>query len=502
MDFVFSVLQGAFVPEVIIFAMVGVFLGVTVGAIPGLSGDMAIALLLPFVYKLNPVPALGMLIGIYKGSMFGGAISAISFGVPGTPAAVVTMEDGYPAKKNGYPKKAMLTALYSSVTGDFFSTLILIFLALPLASVSLKFGPVEFFALYVFAMMMIALLVQGGMKKGLVAAGIGLFIGCIGMDPVIGTTRLIFGISRLRGGIPLIPLLVGVFAVSELMIQFAKEWYRNRLKKIKELSGLSKESGYNPSKDIMSFKVYLSTLKATMIGSAMGTFIGALPGAGSSLAAYVSYGAAKRASSHPEQFGKGILEGVAAPEAGNSATCGASMIPLLTFGIPGSATAALIGAALIMQGINPGPLVFQENTLIMFTLFVVIFYASVMNLGFGYALIPLYAKISMVKPRFLFPSVFIFALIGTYASRNSITDVWILLVAGLLGALLRKGRFPLGPLVLAFIIGPGAEKALRQALLIGGGEWSVLLKSPIAIGFYAISVVSIILLTKFQKKLA
>jgi putative tricarboxylic transport membrane protein len=234
----------------------------------------------------------------------------------------------------------------------------------------------------------------------------------------------------------------------------------------------------------------------------MGTFIGALPGAGSSLAAYVSYGAARQFSSHPEQFGKGILEGVAAPEAGNSATCGASIIPLLTFGIPGSATAALIGAALIMQGINPGPLVFQENTLIMFSFFVVILYASVMNLGFGYALIPLYAKIAMIKSRYLFPSVFLFALVGTYASRNSVTDVWILLAAGVLGVLLRKGRFPLGPLVLAFIIGPGAEKALRQALLIGGGEWSALLKSPIAIGFYAISVVSIILLIRFQKKLA
>jgi putative tricarboxylic transport membrane protein len=498
-DFLSSVLQEAFVPEVIVFAMVGVFLGVTVGAIPGLSGDMAIALLLPFVYKLNPVPALGMLIGIYKGSMFGGAISAISFGVPGTPAAVVTIEDGYPAKKNGYPKKAMLTALYSSVTGDFFSTLLLIFLALPLASVALEFGPVEFFALYVFALLMIALLVQGGIKKGLAAAGIGLFIGCIGMDPLIGTTRLIFGISKLRGGIPLIPLLVGVFAVSELMIQSSKEWYRSRLKKIKELPGLSKESGYDPSKDIMSFKIYLSTLKATLIGSVMGTFVGALPGAGSSLAAYVSYGAVKQFSSHPEQFGKGILEGVAAPEAGNSATCGASMIPLLAFGIPGSATAALIGAALIMQGINPGPLVFQENILIMFSFFVVILYASVMNLGFGYVLIPLYAKIAMVKPRFLFPSIFLFALIGTYASRNSVTDIWILLVAGLLGVFLKKGRFPLGPLVLAYIIGPGAEKTLRQALLIGGGEWSVLLKSPIAIGFYAISVVSIILLIRFQK---
>ncbi len=502
MDFLSAVLKEAFVPEVIVFAIVGVFLGVTVGAIPGLSGDMAIALLLPFVYKLNPVPALGMLIGIYKGSMFGGAISAISFGVPGTPAAVVTIEDGYPAKKNGYPKKAMLTALYSSVTGDFFATLLLIFLALPLASVALEFGPVEFFALYVFSLLMIALLVQGGIKKGLAAAGIGLFIGCIGMDPLIGTTRFIFGISKLRGGVPLIPLLVGVFAVSELMIQFAKEWYHSRLKNIKELSGLSKESGYDPSKDIMSLKVYLSTLKATLIGSVMGTFVGALPGAGSSLAAYVSYGAAKQFSSHPEQFGKGILEGVAAPEAGNSATCGASMIPLLAFGIPGSATAALIGAALVMQGINPGPLVFQENTLIMFSFFVVILYASIMNLGFGYVLIPLYAKIAMVKPRFLFPSIFLFAFIGTYASRNSVTDIWILLVAGLLGVFLKKGRFPLGPLVLAYIIGPGTEKALRQALLIGGGEWSVLLKSPIAIGFYTISVVSIILLIRFQKKLA
>jgi len=502
MDFVMPVLQEAFSPRVIIFAASGVFLGVTLGAIPGLSGDIGIALLLPIVFNLDPVPALGMLIGLYKGGMFGGAISAISFGVPGTPAAVVTSLDGYPAKKNGFPRKALLTALYSSVTGDFFSTLILIFLAIPLANLAIQFGPVEFFSLYLFATVMISLLVQeGGIKKSLLSAGIGFFIGCIGMDPLLGSTRLTLGISRLRGGIGLIPLLVGIFAISELIIQYANAWHRSRTKINRKSAGTFKDSNYDPSKDRMNIKVYLSTFKATMLGSLIGTFIGALPGAGSSLASYVSYGAAKQVSLHPEQFGKGILEGVAAPEAGNSATCGASLIPLLAFGIPGSATAALIGAALIMQGINPGPMVFKENTLVMYTILIVIFLASIMNLGIGYVLIPLYSKISMIKPRFLFPTVFIFAVVGTYASRNSLTDIWILFAAGLLGVFLRKGKFPLGPLVLAYIISPGTERALRQALLLGGGEWSIFFRSHIAIGFYIISILSIILITKVHKKL-
>lgn len=508
LDFILTVVQEAFRLEIIIFAAIGVFTGVTVGAIPGISGDIAIALLLPFVYNLHPVPALGLLLGIYKGNMFGGAISAITFGVPGTGGAVVTVEDGYPAKKNGYPKKAMLTALYSSVTGDIISTVILVFLALPLAMVALKFGPREYFSLYVFAILIISFLLQGGMKKGLVTAAIGLLIGCIGLDPITGATRLTFGFSLLRGGMPLIPLLIGVFAISEVMTQFIKTWHRNRSISIKGLSELSskqsEESGYDPSKDIMSFKVYLSTLKATITGSAIGTFIGALPGAGSSLAAFVSYGMAKRFSSCPEQFGKGSLEGVAAPEAGNSATVGASMIPLITFGIPGSATAALIGAAFMLMGMQPGPLMMQDNMPIMYTFFVVILYASIMNWGISYFLIPFYAKIAMIKPRFIYPSVFILAILGTYASRSSIIDIWLLLVAGLLGTLLKKAKYPLGPLVLAYIIGPGAERSLRQALLIGRGEWGSLLKSPIAIGFYAVTVVVIILITKakFQKKLS
>lgn len=501
-DFILNVIKEAFTLEIILFAALGVFIGVTVGAIPGIAGDIAIALLLPFIYNLHPVPALGMLLGIYKGSMFGGAISAITFGVPGTGGAVVTVEDGYPAKKNGYPKKALLTALYSSVTGDTISTLILIFLALPLAMVALRFGPREYFSLYFFAILIISLLLQGGIKKGIVTASIGLLLGCIGMDPISGTTRLTFGIGLLRGGIPLIPLLIGVFAVSELMTQFIKTWSHNRNLSSRSSESDSKhpkESPYDPSKDIMTFKVYLSTLKATLIGSAIGTFIGALPGAGSSLAAFVSYGMAKRFSSHPERFGQGSLEGVAAPEAGNSATVGSSLIPLITFGIPGSATAALIGAAFMLMGMQPGPLMIQDNMPLMYTFFVVILIASVFNLFISYFLIPCYAKIAMIKPIYIYPTVFVLAVLGTYASRNSVADIWLLLVAGLLGTILKKGGYPLGPLVLAYIIGPGAERSLRQALLIGRGDWISLLKSPIAIGFYVVSIISLVILVKYDK---
>ncbi len=495
-------LREAFTPGVLMYSALGVLIGITVGAIPGLSGDIAIAILLPIVFALSPTRALGMLIGIYKGSMFGGSISAISFGVPGTAAAAATVEDGYKAKQKGEPKRALLTALYSSVTGDVISSLFLIFLALPMARLALRFGPVEFFALYVFSLMIIALLTRGNAFKGLIAAVIGLIFGAVGMDPVAGSTRLTFGISQLRGGLPLVPVLVGMFAISELVIQFKKEIDKLAAEKRRDM-GESAESfeAYDPGKDRMSFKIYLSTLKATLIGSSMGTFIGALPGAGSSLAGFVSYGIARRFSKHSRQFGEGSLEGVAAPEAGNSATCGSSLVPLFAFGIPGSATAALIGAALIMQGINPGPRMMVENAPIMYTFFITLMYASIMNLGFSRGLIPIYAKLSMIKGKYLIPVVFILAILGTYASRNSVMDVWVLLIMGMIGYLLRKNGYPMGPLVLAFIIGPGAERALRQALLLGRGNPLHLLSSPIAIGFYVAAVLFIVLVSlTFKEK--
>ena len=495
-----TVIQHAFALPVLLYTTVGVFLGITVGAIPGLSGDMAIALLLPFVFKLSPEVAIGMLMGIYKGSMFGGSISAITFGVPGTPAAIATVYDGYPANKNGKPKQALMTALYSSFTGDLLSTALLVFLAVPMGRIALQFGPVEYFALYVFALMMISLLVVGEMKKGIAAAGIGLFLGCIGMDPLIGSTRLTFGIGNLRGGIPMLSLLIGVFALPELMNQFAHEYRKARARKAQDELKDARTENYDPSRDKWSLKLYLSTFKSTMIGTAVGAFIGALPGAGSSLAALMSYGLSQKASKQPELYGTGVLEGIAAPEAGNSATAGASLIPLFAFGIPGSATAALIGAALVMQGISPGPMMIEENAVVIYSLFAILLYATFINLFLSHGLIPMYAKLAKIKPKYLIPCVFALALVGVYASRNSMADVWIALAAGVMGVVLRKFEYPLGPLVLGFIVGPGTERALRQALLMGRGDIMFLFKSPIALGFYAISLLSLVMIHLSLKK--
>lgn len=491
-------LSVAFTPQTVLYAALGVCLGVTVGAIPGLTGDMAIAVLLPLVFKLDPLISLGLLVGIYKGSMFGGAISAISFGVPGTPAAAATIEDGYPLKKKGKPRIAMLQALYSSVTGDTFSTILLVFLTVPLAKIAILFGPVEFFALYIFSLAVIALLTRESPVRGLIATLLGLIVSCVGVDGLTGSTRMWFGIPALRGGISITPLLIGLFAISELIIQFVAARKDRLLAKLQEVNQKRvqlEDEGYDPSQDKYKFVHYLKTLYATTLGSIIGTFIGILPGAGSSIACYLSYGIAKRTCKDGKDFGTGVLNGVAAPEAGNSATCGASIIPLLAFGIPGSATAALVGAALSMQGFNPGPTLISENQLIIYGFFIIALYASVMNLGFSHLLIPVYTKLAMVKRQYLVPVIFALATLGIYTTSNSMMDVWVMLAAGVVGVVLKKFRIPISPFVLGAMLGSSMERSLRQALIIGGGKWTVLFSDPIAVGFYIATVVFIFFIT-------
>lgn len=482
-------------PTVLMYVALGILLGITLGAIPGLSGDMAIALLLPTVFYLEPASALGLLIGIYKGGMFGGSIAGISFGVPGTPGAAATTIDGYQAKLKGKPNRALHTALYSSVAGDTGSDLILIFIALPLAAIALKFGPVEFFALYAFSLLLISALTSGQLAKGFAACALGILLSMIGRDPIGGSLRMTFGIPGLAGGLSLIPVLVGIFAVSELVIQVSKTWAeKSRTIVDKAKANSSMFSEYDAKSDKLTFKEFLKLWKSTAIGTGTGTLIGALPGAGSSLAAFISYGLAQRFSRQPQEFGKGSMEGVASAEAGNSATSGSTLIPLFAFGIPGSATAALFGAAFILMGMTPGPNLVHDHTDVIYALFIILIYANLVNLVLGKVLLPYYSKMSMVQPRILLPIVFCLAIFGTYAASNSVIDVWVLLGAGLLGVVLRLYGFPLAPLILGFIVGPGAERALRQSLLIGG-EWSYLFSSPIAIGFYATAVFLIVLFT-------
>ncbi len=487
----------AFQPMTIIYALIGVICGVTVGAIPGLTGDMAIAILLPFVYKVDATMALGMLIGIYKGSMFGGSISAISFGVPGTPAAAATVEDGYPLAKKGYPKRAMLQALYSSVTGDIFSSIILVFLTIPMGRLAIKFGPTEFFALYVFSLVVIAMLNRNSKIRGFLAALLGILIGAIGVDPVTGASRMTFGIKLFRGGFATIPVLVGTFAISELIVQFANVHQDKILAKLGELGKREKIELNKNRDDQYGWRHYFETLKSSVIGSLIGTFIGILPGAGSSIAAYLSYGVARSVAKDGDEFGNGSLNGIAAPEAGNSATCGSSVVPLLAFGIPGSATAALIGAAMTMQGINPGPTMFSSNQVIIYAFFIIVLYASFFNLGVSRLLIPLYAKISKVNLKYLIPTIFMLAVFGCYVTSNSVSNVLILLLFGAVGIVLRFFKIPLGPFILGYIIGPSVERSLRQSLSMGGNNITVLFQRPIAIFFYVLTVlfVCIILYT-------
>lgn len=491
---ILAALQGAFSPLVMLYAFVGVVIGVTAGAVPGISGTTVIALTIPFSFTMPSSCALAFFIGCYKGSMFGGSISAISFGIPGTPAAVATCFDGVPARKKGKPRQALLTALFSSVTGDTVSDLILIFLCVPMARIALKFGPAEFVAMYIFSLLLVAVLTEGHAAKAVVMMTLGLILACVGSDPVSGSPRFTFGIGKLRGGINTVSLLIGMFAMAEVITQLWGEYNKVREHRQGEKRKEVEIKNYDPKKDKMSLRTYLSTLKATGIGALVGTFVGTLPAAGSSLAALMSYGLARRFSKHPEEFGKGSLEGVAAPEAANSATCGSCFIPMFAFGIPGTTTAALFMVALMMMGVTCGPRMLQDNASVMQVFFVTMLYCNIFNLICSYLLIPIYAKISQLPIKNLVPAVCVLAVIGGYASQNSMFDVVLMLIFAMLGVYFKKHNFPTGPLILGFIIGKGLERSFSQVLSISGGKIAGFFRSPIAIGIYVLSIAFVILM--------
>ena len=489
-------LELALSPAVILAVLAGVVLGVTVGAVPGISGDMAMALLLPFVFTMDPAPAIGMLMGVYKGGLFGGSVSAILFGVPGTPGAAATIMDGYPAKLAGYPNRALHTALYSSVTGDFIGLLVLVFVAAPLAMLALHFGPREFFALYLVSILIIAALDGERKARGMAAACFGVLLAMVGRDPFTGAERLTFGIAGLGGGLSLVPVLIGLFAVSEILLQASRTWHERRNERLRN-PPVRPEAGIRQSAtDSLGGREFCSLWRPVGIGSALGTFIGALPGAGATLAGFLSYGLARRASGSPERFGQGSLEGIAAPEAGNSATANATLIPLFAFGIPGSGSAALIGAAFVMQGISPGPMMIDENLAIVYAIFLLLFAGSLFNLLSSKLLLPWYARIAMFEPRFMLPIVLALAVLGTYAANNTAFDVLVLVAAGLTGVALRLVGIPVVPLALGFILGPGLERALRQSLILGQNELNYLLGSSTAVAIYVAGAALLLLLLR------
>lgn len=494
----FEALQEAiglvFTFQTMMWLAIGVTIGVGVGAMPGLTATTGVALMLPLTFTLDQAAALGLLIGLYKGAVYGGSISAISFATPGTSEAAATVFDGHKLMRRGKGKKALLIALYASVTADFLSDLITILIAPLLALVALQFGPSERFWLMVLAVCLLGALSGSHFAKGMLSAALGLFIGTIGADPVSSVPRNTFGLWWLGDGIHLIPLVVGIFAMGAMLekvfeLSAAKRQAQRLGGTIKGLFAMGGEG--------LSLREYLSCWKEMAIGLGIGTFVGMLPGLGSTVGAFLSYGVAKQVS--PEKkIGSGRLEGVAAAEAGNNATVGPTLVPLLAFGIPGSAVAALIGAALMLQGATPGPRMFELFPTIIYSLFLVLLVGNIFNLGIGRIFAFVYAKLGELPAPLLAPIVMGMAVIGAYSYENNPWDVLVMLAFGLLGLLMRTFRIPEAPLVITFLLAPQAEENLRRGLLINEGDWlTTLLNSPLAIGL----AVAVVLLTYISSRI-
>lgn len=481
-----------FHPSVFLATFFGVGLGIVLGSIPGLTATMAIALIVPMTFSLSPIVSIGMLIGAYKGGCFGGSIPAILLNTPGTPAAAATSLDGHQMAKKGGGFKALRVALASSVLADSFSDIILILVAPPLALIALKMGPPEMTGLVIFSLLIITAVAGDSMIKGLISGVLGLMVGTIGLDPILATRRFGFDMAQLDEGISLMPMLIGLFALSEFFI--AVESIRK--KKQVRLYDISTD----PEQAKLTRDEKKSCGRIIAVSSCIGTILGAVPGIGPSIAAFASYAQARKMSKRPEAFGHGSVEGVAAAEAGNNAVAGANLIPLLTLGIPGDVGAALLLGAFMIQGLHPGPLLFKDNLDIIYAIFMALLLANLFNFLIGRYYIRIASKVANVPKQYIFPAVLAFCLVGSYGFNQSMFDVWMALLFGVMGYILRKNGFPVAPLLIAFILEPILESSFRQSLLISQGSVAIFFTHPISCIFLILSVFGVGLTVRGRQK--
>lgn len=461
----------------------GVVVGVFAGAIPGMSATMAVALTLPFTFAMNPIYGILLLLGVYKGGIFGGSIPAILIKTPGTPASSATVLDGYPMAENGQAGKALGMALYASCTADFISNLALIMFAGWLASFALKFGPPEFFTLILFSLTIIAGVSGSSLIKGLLSAGFGLLLATVGLDLVYGTDRFIFGSPNLMGGLNFIAVLIGLFAIPEII---SYVWAPN------DHHGRVRALGQHH----VTMGEYRKCFKSIMRGSFIGVFLGSIPGIGAAPSAFLSYSEARRNSPSKNNFGKGEIEGVAASEAGNNGVAGATLIPLLALGVPGDVITAIIIGAFMVHGIQPGPMMFITNANIIYALFIGLLISSVLLFFVGSVAIRLFRFIADIPKSVLFPGVLVLCVFGVYAVNNSIFDVLVMFMMGWLGYFMLRVAMPAAPFLIAFILGPLLEDNFRQSMLMSGGSFDILVRSPITWFFWTVSVITILALVR------
>jgi putative tricarboxylic transport membrane protein len=482
MDVVLAGIAGAFAPLNVAFIVLGVALGIVVGAIPGMSAPMAIAIAVPLTYAMSPVTAIGFLLGVHKGGEYGGAISSILINTPGEVSSALTALDGHPLAKQGKPRKALLTSLYASVAGDVFADLVLILSAAPLAAWALRLGPPELLGVLIFAFAFITGLLGKSFAKGVFALALGLFFATIGLDLETGGERLTFGVLELLDGIPLVAVGIGVLALGEILVQIEDHFRRAASPAVRVRLGALENDG-------LSWRELRGCGRAILRGSVIGTAVGALPGLGASVAAFLAYGAERRASKKPEEFGTGRLEGIAAVESANNAVIGASLIPLLTLGIPGSATAALIVGAFLIHGITPGPFVFEQNATVVYGLFASLMIANVANLGLGNLGLRFFALFLAVPRPIILAIATLLCVTGAYVSAGSMLGILVMLAFGGLGYAMRKLEFPFIVFVIGFVLGPMFERSLRNTVALVDNPLALALEHPLlpilaALGVY------------------
>ncbi len=468
--------------QVLVFLPLGVVLGTFIGAIPGLTVTMAVSILLPFTLFLDTLPGLVLILGIYKGGLFGGSISAILLNVPGTPAAACTMLDGYPLARQGRAGEAIDASLWASFLGDLLSVLALILFAGLLAAIGLRFGPVELFALILFSLTVIAAISTSGLIRGLIGGLLGLLAGTVGLDLVYGTDRFTFGQANLMEGIAFMPLLIGLFALPDIILFYARR--RSPLRT--DAPSLS----FKPVR--LGRAALISLLPTITKGSAIGIVLGAIPGIGATTATFVSYAEARRTAPDRERFGAGALSGVAAAESANSGTGAATLIPLLALGIPGDVITAMLLGAFYFHGLAPGPLLFQNNLDLVHGLYITLLISSAIVFLVGRSMVGGFQWIAAVPRDLLYPIVIVLMVVGAFAISNSIFDIYVMVAMGAVGLVFRALGVPAAAFLIGFVLSPLLENNMRRVLLMSRGDASAFFDSWIANCFYAATAIVVV----------
>ncbi|MBI2348618.1 MAG: tripartite tricarboxylate transporter permease [Deltaproteobacteria bacterium] len=474
-------------PQNLLYCFIGVTMGTLVGVLPGIGPTATVALLLPATFKLDPISAIIMLSGICYGAMYGGSTTSILLNIPGEASSVVTCLDGYQMARQGRAGPALGISAFGSFIAGTFSILGLVVLAPTLAEFALKFGPPEYFSLMVMGLTVVAYLARKSMVKALMMTVLGVILGCIGLDPITATPRFTFGILELTDGIGLAPVVMGLFGIAEVLENLGV------LARVEVFAG--KIKGLFPNRED-----WRRSIGPIARGSLLGFSLGLLPGVGAIIPQFLSYGLEKRLSAHPERFGKGEIEGVASPEACNNAAVGGTFIPLLSLGIPSNAMTAILLGALMIYGLTPGPLLIKNSPDLFWGVIASMYIGNILLLILNLPLIPVWVSVLKIPYAYLSSFIILFCLIGAYSLNNSTADIFVAVIFSLLGLLMKKFDFEGAPLVLAFVLGPLLETALRRSLILSDGSFLIFLERPISAGFilFALFVLAVPLFSKIR----